>query len=135
MTDLTRRHLAAAAPLALLGASTRAIAETPPLGLESAAHYRFALGGFTVTMLLDAAGLIDGPWPIVGEDRPRAEVEELMRENRLPPSALADALQQLEDAHGGRRKRSGRDDGQDEDGFFSTHPLTRERIDAIRNAR
>lgn len=86
MTDLTRRHLAAAAPLALLGASTRAIAETPPLGLESAAHYRFALGGFTVTMLLDAAGLIDGPWPIVGEDRPRAEVEELMRENRLPPN-------------------------------------------------
>lgn len=57
---------------------------------------------------------------------------EVLRENRLPPSALADALQQLEDAHGARRKRSDRDD--EEEGFFSTHPLTRERIDAIRNA-
>jgi glyoxylase-like metal-dependent hydrolase (beta-lactamase superfamily II) len=84
MTDLTRRHLAAAAPLALLGGPARAAAEGRPPGLEAAAHYRFALGRFTVTMLLDAAGLIDGPWPIVGEDRPRAEVEQLMRENRLP---------------------------------------------------
>lgn len=64
---------------------------------------------------------------------------EVLRENRLPPSALADALLQLEDAHGGRGKpgkRGGKEAGDDEEaGFFSTHPLTRERIDTIRNAR
>ncbi|WP_066731981.1 M48 family metallopeptidase [Cupriavidus sp. D384] len=61
---------------------------------------------------------------------------EVLRENRLPPAALADALQLLEDAHGARRKGSGRADRDDEeDGFFSTHPMTRERINAIRNAQ
>ncbi|MFD0933592.1 MBL fold metallo-hydrolase, partial [Methylobacterium trifolii] len=54
------------------------------LGPTRPTHHRFDLGAFEVTMLLDAAGRIDGPWPIVGEDRPRAEVEALMRENRLP---------------------------------------------------
>ncbi|GJG93417.1 M48 family metallopeptidase [Cupriavidus pauculus] len=57
---------------------------------------------------------------------------EVLRENRLPPSALADALQQLEASHGARRKRDADDDA--EAGFFSTHPHTRERIEAIRNA-
>ncbi|KQP43006.1 MBL fold metallo-hydrolase [Methylobacterium sp. Leaf104] len=43
------------------------------------------LGAFTVTALSDADAAIDGPWPIVGEDRPRAEVAALMRANGLPP--------------------------------------------------
>lgn len=55
---------------------------------------------------------------------------EVMRNNRLPVSAFADALQQLEDAHGGSRQAARDDD--EEPGFFSTHPLTRERIEAIR---
>jgi len=56
---------------------------------------------------------------------------EVLRDNGLPVTALADALQQLEDAHtGGGRKQAAKDE---ESGFFSTHPLTRERIDAIRN--
>ena len=83
----TRRSLAAGAAALLGGAGlpvrgTAADAACP--GLEGAGHYRFRLGDVTVTMLLDAAGLIDGPWPIVGEDRPRAEVEAVLRENRLP---------------------------------------------------
>lgn len=82
---VTRRRLwaSAAAALAgptLLGSRTGLAAERPGPGL-----YRFRLGAFQVTMLLDAVEMIDGPWPIVGEDRPREEVEGLMRENRLPP--------------------------------------------------
>lgn len=57
---------------------------------------------------------------------------DILRDNQLPPSALADALQQLEATHGGRKQAAG--DGGNED-FFSTHPLTEERIEAIRNAR
>lgn len=61
---------------------------------------------------------------------------EVLRDNHLPVSAFADALQQLEDAHGGSRKQAAHnDDGDDDDsdGFFSSHPLTRERIESIRN--
>lgn len=80
---LTRRRLwssaAALAVPALLGSRAGLTAERPGAGL-----YRFRLGAFQVTMLLDAAKMIDGPWPIVGEDRPREEVEQAMRENRLP---------------------------------------------------
>ncbi|WP_082504579.1 MBL fold metallo-hydrolase [Methylobacterium sp. Leaf111] len=87
MTELTRRHLAATlvAGLALpraarAGIPTQAPPPSPPAGLR-----RIRLGAFTVTALCDADAVIDGPWPIVGEDRPKAEVEALMRENRLPP--------------------------------------------------
>ncbi len=55
---------------------------------------------------------------------------EVLRDNHLPVSAFADALQQLEDAHGGGRRQAANDD--EEEGFFSTHPLTRQRIEAIR---
>ena len=89
MIGPTRRRLAAmtAATLAAPALILRP-GEAAPARPDDAtpSHYRFALGAFTVTMLLDAAGLIDGPWPIVGEDRPRAEVEALMAVNRLPPA-------------------------------------------------
>ena len=57
---------------------------------------------------------------------------EVMRDNRLPVSAFADALQRLEDAHGGGARRQATRDEEREEGFFSTHPLTQERIEAIR---
>ncbi|REF02816.1 peptidase M48-like protein [Cupriavidus plantarum] len=69
---------------------------------------------------------------------------DVLRANRLPVTALADVLQQLEDAHA---RRSGKakqaengvetgaekknDEGSD---FFASHPLTSERIEAIREA-
>ncbi|WP_059410728.1 M48 family metallopeptidase [Cupriavidus basilensis] len=85
---------------------------------------------------------------------------EVMRDNRLPVSAFADVLEALEAAHrqeeaaapaasgdasagaGGREtKRERRSRRAAEDGdkagdndFFSTHPLTRERIEALRAA-
>jgi glyoxylase-like metal-dependent hydrolase (beta-lactamase superfamily II) len=87
MTELTRRHLAATlvAGLALpkaawAGPPTQAPPPSLPAGLR-----QLRLGAFTVTALRDAEAVIDGPWPIVGEDRPKAEVEALMRANRLPP--------------------------------------------------
>ena len=89
MIALTRRGLAAsvamlAAP-ALLTSPRVLAAERPRLGPLHPSVYRFALGAFEVTMLLDASTMIEGPWPIVGEDRRQDEVERLMRENRLPP--------------------------------------------------
>nr|WP_315592705.1 M48 family metallopeptidase [uncultured Cupriavidus sp.] len=57
---------------------------------------------------------------------------EVLRDNRLPVSAFADALQQLEVAHGGGRRQAANDD--EEEGFFSTHPLTKQRIEAIRSS-
>lgn len=86
MIDLTRRGLAASAVALAVSrpASARPTDAFPPD--VSPAIHRFRLGEFTVTSLRDADQMIDGPWPIVGEDRERGEVEALMRENRLPPN-------------------------------------------------
>lgn len=90
-TCLTRRQvLASAAALAttrlFAGCVTlparRAAARR--LGPSQPTHYRFELGEFEVTTISDAGAMLDGPWPIVGEDRPPAEVEQLMREHLLP---------------------------------------------------
>lgn len=86
---MTRRHILtsaaalAATPLAgnLL---SPAQAAAPLLGPSQPTFFRFKLGTFEVTTILDAGAMIDGPWPIVGENRPQTEVEQLMRENLLP---------------------------------------------------
>jgi len=75
---------ALAAPALLRGLVAPADAKAPLSGPASAAYLRFRLGAFEVTTLSDAAAMIDGPWPIVGEDRPAAEVEAVMRDNLLP---------------------------------------------------
>jgi glyoxylase-like metal-dependent hydrolase (beta-lactamase superfamily II) len=80
---LTSAAALAAAPLAARLMSP-AHAAAPLLGASQPAHLRYKLGAFEVTMIPDAGAMIDGPWPIVGEDRPQAEVEQLMRENLLP---------------------------------------------------
>lgn len=61
----------------------------------------------------------------------------LLQENGLSVAAFADVLQALEDTHGGTRKPEASqqaDAGGDDDAaaFFSSHPLTRERIDTLR---
>lgn len=86
MIDLTRRGFAASAlALAMTRPALALATEASPLDLSPTIH-RFRLGDVTVTSLLDADQMIDGPWPIVGEDRDRGEVEALMRQNRLPPN-------------------------------------------------
>lgn len=86
-----RRLLGSAAALAaarLLGAApalgATSVRAQPGRGPSRPTYYRFALGDFEVTTISDAAATLDGPWPIVGENRPAAEVERLMRENLLP---------------------------------------------------
>jgi glyoxylase-like metal-dependent hydrolase (beta-lactamase superfamily II) len=89
---VTRRQ-AIAAGAALAAGSLLGGCEAPPKpavmpsasdGPARPTHYRFRLGDFEVTTISDAGAVIDGPWPIVGEDREPAEVERLMRENLLP---------------------------------------------------
>ena len=56
----------------------------PPEGPPRPPHYTFQLGELEITTVSDAGAVIDGPWPIVGEDRKPAEVERLMHESLLP---------------------------------------------------
>ncbi|MBA3554397.1 MAG: MBL fold metallo-hydrolase [Gemmatimonadales bacterium] len=88
---LTRRQVVAfgaglAATRLFAGCGTRPArrAVAPRLGASQPTHYRFELGEFEVTTISDAGAMLDGPWPIVGEDRSQAEVEQLMREHLLP---------------------------------------------------
>ena len=92
---LTRRRMLGCAGVALaapalvsgLGEPAKALpGKTAPAKAEAPLFHRFRLGALDVTVLSDAAVMIDGPWPIVGEDRPREEVERLMRDNLLPPA-------------------------------------------------
>ncbi|MBO9470590.1 MBL fold metallo-hydrolase [Endozoicomonas sp. G2_2] len=88
--DTTRRRIlgASAALLALPAVGSRLVgpaqAAAPTLGPARPTHYRFQLGGFEITTLLDAGAMLDGPWPVVGEDQPAAAVHELMHANLLP---------------------------------------------------
>lgn len=87
---LTRRRVVAgagialAAPAILRGSS--APAEAAPARPEEPPFRRFRLGRLDVTVVSDGGAMVDGPWPIVGEDRPQDEVERLMRDNLLPPA-------------------------------------------------
>jgi hypothetical protein len=86
----SRRHILAAgaalsaAPMVLGSRSRSAHAAAPMLGPSQPTHYRFRLGAFEVTMILDADAFIDGPWPLIGKNAPQAEVDQLMRDNLLP---------------------------------------------------
>ncbi|CAH0447349.1 Beta-barrel assembly-enhancing protease [Ralstonia syzygii subsp. syzygii] len=61
----------------------------------------------------------------------------MLQLNGLSVGAFADVLQALEDSHGGTRGTGSatnrtEQDGDDASGFFSSHPLTRERIETLR---
>lgn len=74
--------VAGGAALTLGGGDTFAAA--PMLGPSQPRHYRFGLGAFEITMILDADAAIDGPWPVIGGNAPQGEVDQLMRDNLLP---------------------------------------------------
>jgi glyoxylase-like metal-dependent hydrolase (beta-lactamase superfamily II) len=48
--------------------------------------YRFRLGGFEITNILDGVSQRDGPHPIFGADQPAEAVHRLAAANRLPPT-------------------------------------------------
>lgn len=85
----TRRQFAASmvalgtgALVSLRAGTVRAAA--PMLGNAQPTHYRFRLGAFEITMILDSDVFIDGPWPLIGKNAPQADVDRLMHENLLP---------------------------------------------------
>ncbi|MFC3694800.1 MBL fold metallo-hydrolase [Chenggangzhangella methanolivorans] len=81
---LTAAGAALAAPAILRQASGPA--EAAPARPETPLFRRLRLGTLDLVVLSDASVMIDGPWPIVGEDRPKEEVERLMRDSLLPPA-------------------------------------------------
>lgn len=86
--DLTRRRFlrsaGAVAAMPLFGAGGAAMAAAPVLGPVEPRTYRFKLGDFEVTMIADSEAFVDGPWPLIGGNAERAEVDRLMRDNLLP---------------------------------------------------
>ena len=94
-SSLSRRSaligaLGAGAALAATGLPGRpALAAAPMLGLAKPTVYRFKLGGYEVTTILDGAIQLDGPHPIFGADQKAEDVQKLAVENFLPPSRMA----------------------------------------------
>ena len=94
-TTLSRRTallgaLGAGAALAASGIPTRPVqAAAPMLGPSKPSVYRFKLGEFEVSTILDGAIQLDGPHPIFGADKKPEDVQKLAAENFLPSSRMA----------------------------------------------
>ena len=93
----TRRQTLAAAGLALaaptiatggLIGARPAGAAAPMLGPARPGFYRFQLGAFEVTTLLDGAVQLDGPHPIFGENQPAEDVAAFAEANFLPADRM-----------------------------------------------
>lgn len=90
VTQLNRRHIiagaAAIAASPILGRtiSPPAYAAAPALGAWQPTYYRFALGAFEITMISDSNVFIDGPWPLIGKNAAKEDVDRLMQDNLLP---------------------------------------------------
>ncbi len=80
---------AAATTAATSSLSGGASAKAPLMGAERPNYYRFELGDFEVTTLLDGAIKLDGPHPIFGQNVEESEVHALAEANFLPPSQMA----------------------------------------------
>ncbi|MDO9383660.1 MAG: MBL fold metallo-hydrolase [Hyphomicrobiaceae bacterium] len=87
--QLNRRNLlalggAAAATLAAGSLANPAAARAPLLGVSLAKHWRYKLGAFEITTIMDSEAFIDGPYPIIGKNAEEADVRALMRTNLVP---------------------------------------------------
>jgi glyoxylase-like metal-dependent hydrolase (beta-lactamase superfamily II) len=94
LPHLTRRAAlltgtAAAATFAIGGRSTETWAgAAPKLDPLRPTAYRFALGDFQVTTVLDGATAMDGPFPIFGENQTAEAVSSFAASRLLPPDKL-----------------------------------------------
>ena len=79
---------AAATPLLVGGTAQQAAAKAPQAGPSLPSHYRFKLGGFEITTILDGAIQLQGPHPIFGEDQFPEDVEKLAKDNFLPGNRM-----------------------------------------------
>lgn len=77
---------ALAMPYVLRHAAAPAQAAAPMLGESRPDHYRFKVGDFEVTTILDGARVSDGPHPTFGNDQPAEEVQKLAEARMLPPT-------------------------------------------------
>ncbi len=77
-----------AAPFILKSTSGPAEAAAPMLGASTPNHYRFKLGDFEVTTILDGSRAVDGPHPIFGQDQTAEDVAALMEQNHLPSDKI-----------------------------------------------
>jgi hypothetical protein len=88
-TRLSRRHVLSSAaafgvaPLITAQFAMPVLAAAPMLCPSRPTHYRFKLGAFELTTILDADAFIDGPWPLIGANASEGEVDQLMRDNLL----------------------------------------------------
>lgn len=73
---------------AALGLAATARAEAPMLGLSRPTVYRFKVGAFEVTTILDGAVQVPGPHPIFGENATEEDVAALAGENFLPADQM-----------------------------------------------
>lgn len=86
-----RTVLAAGGALSLAGGlavSGGALAAAPMLGVRRPRFYRFKLGAFEITNILDGYVVRKGPHPIFGENQPEGEVQAFAREHHLPATEL-----------------------------------------------
>ncbi|WP_037086782.1 MBL fold metallo-hydrolase [Neorhizobium vignae] len=69
---------------------TRAAVAAAPAKSEigNAGFYRFMLGEFEITVILDGMRVFDGPHPTFGADRSELEVASLMKANFLPSDRM-----------------------------------------------
>jgi hypothetical protein len=92
-TLVTRRQsllLAGGAAIAAAGglSAVPAHAAAPMLGVLRPQVYRFKLGGFEVTTLLDGVAARKGPHPIFGANQKPEDVAKLAAANNLPTGQL-----------------------------------------------
>ena len=89
-SNVTRRDafLAAGAGAAALTLGGTATAAVPMQGPLVSDIYRFNVGAFEVTTILDGAVQLDGPHPIFGQNVTAEEVHALAEANFLPPTRM-----------------------------------------------
>lgn len=90
---LTRRHTlklgsTAAMVAAVPGLAGTAFAAAPMLGVRRPQVYRFKLGSFEITNILDGVRVGPGPHPTFGQDQKAEAVHALMRANALPTTSF-----------------------------------------------
>lgn len=81
-----------AAPVLAMPRIGQAQTAPPMLGPARPTFYRFQLGAFEVTTLLDGVIQADGPHPIFGENQPPEAVAELAEANFLPADRIENAF-------------------------------------------
>ncbi|WP_430225844.1 MBL fold metallo-hydrolase [Paroceanicella profunda] len=76
----------------LISASGPARAAVPMQADPRPGHYRFRLGGFEITTLLDGVRVGEGPYPTFGSDQQPETVAALLEENFLPTDRFANGF-------------------------------------------